>query len=324
MWFKNIQVYQLTESYTEILKNLKETLQKKRYMPCGKHTPSSFGWNPPLGHNNSPDLLFDAPGYTVLNARKEEKILPSSVIKDMVEERVQELESQGQTIFRKQKEAIKDEIIQTLLPQAFSRKKDTFGYFAEKEKWLIIDTSSQSQADQWVELLQKTMGTLPLNNLQVKSSPASVLTDWVLDTAPKDIEIGNECELHATKEEGIIRCSKQDLFSSEVLNHIKSGKQVVKLAITWDNKISCVIDQDLTIKKIKFIDIKSEEAKEDTDDIAITFAADLAVMSYELGQFINRIIELFGGAEKTQAIEAQPTQEENTQQKEETPELAEA
>ena len=81
------------------------------------------------------------------------------------------------------------------------------------------------------------------------------------NTAPKDILIEDECELRSQEEEAaIIRCKRHDLALPEIKNHLDSGKQVIKLAMSWADRISFMLDESLSVKRLKFLDLIQEQA----------------------------------------------------------------
>lgn len=87
---------------------------------------SRFGWVKPLGKFGS-TLTHSAAGHILICARKEEKMLPGTVVKEMLAEKVEAIEfEQGRALKKKEKEALKEEILHTLLPRAFSRTSQTF------------------------------------------------------------------------------------------------------------------------------------------------------------------------------------------------------
>lgn len=58
--------------------------------------------------------------------RKEEKILPSLVIKQALEAKIQKLEAaQGLKLKKMEKGSLKDEVLHSLLPRAFSSFRQT-------------------------------------------------------------------------------------------------------------------------------------------------------------------------------------------------------
>ena len=122
------------------------------------------------------------------------------------------------------------------------------------------------------------------------------MTNWLLhQDVPKDIVIENECELRSPEEEGaIIRCKRHDLTLPEIKNHLDNGKQVIKLAISWADRLSFVLDETLSVKRLKFLDLIQDQAAdiEAADDVE-QFDADFAIMTAELAQFFPRLLELF-------------------------------
>jgi recombination associated protein RdgC len=68
------------------------------------------------------------------------------------------------------------------------------------------------------------------------------------------------------------------------------------VAITWQDKIECVIDDKLSIKRLKFSELVHEQADNSQgDDAAAQFDADFAIMSSEFKDFISDLIQAFGG-----------------------------
>jgi len=128
-----------------------------------------------------------------------------------------------------------------------------------------------------------------------------VMTEWLANNqAPNDITIEDECELRAPEEEGgIIRCKRHDLSLPEIKNHLDTGKEVLKLAVTWSDRLSFMIDENLVIKRLKFLDLIQEKAAEtETESEVDRFDVDFSIMSLELANFLPRLLELFGGGVK--------------------------
>ncbi|MCQ8210852.1 recombination-associated protein RdgC, partial [Cutibacterium acnes subsp. acnes] len=72
-------------------------------------------------------LVHLSQDFFLISARKEERILPGSVVRDALKENVDEIEAQQmRKVYKKERDQIKDEIIQAFLPRAFIRKSGTF------------------------------------------------------------------------------------------------------------------------------------------------------------------------------------------------------
>jgi len=74
---------------------------------------------------------------------------------------------------------------------------------------------------------------------------------------------------------------------------------VLKLAVTWSDRLSFMIDENLVIKRLKFLDLIQEKAAEtETESEVDRFDVDFSIMSLELANFLPRLLELFGGGVK--------------------------
>jgi recombination associated protein RdgC len=302
MWFKNLRLFRLTQPFTLSPEALHDKLAEKTFRPCSSLEPFSYGWTPPLGHD-SELLTHAANGYIMLCARKEEKVLPPAVVREMVGEKVRQIEEeQDRTVRRKEREEIRENTLHDLLPRAFTRSTYTYAYISPADGWLVVDAASAPKAEELVSLLRNSLGTLPALPPAVINSPSRVLTDWLGGRSlPGDLTLEDQCELRdASEEGGVIRCSKLDLSSEEIQAHLKAGKRATKLAIQWREHLSCVLCEDLTIKRLRFLDLIQEAAQEvEADDAASRFDADFALMTLELSRFIPALIQVFGGEDNS-------------------------
>jgi recombination associated protein RdgC len=235
-------------------------------------------------------------------ARKQEKILPPAAINEMVEEKVIDFEAtQARSVYRKEKRNIKEDVIHTLLPRALTRSYLVYAYFAPKQNLLIIDAASSTKAEEFLEHLRATLGSLPVVPLACHGDAANTMTHWLKEHTPDNFELDNECEFQNPREsKNIIRCKNQELESAEVLSHIKAGKRVIQLAIIWRSAIRFILSEDFSIKRLRFEDIIQEQADGDADDRATQFDQDFAVMSMQLMEFINELLQEFGGIEQSE------------------------
>lgn len=297
MWFKNLSLYRLPSPPILDPGRLDELLFKNAARPCATLEFSSYGWTPPLGRLGK-TMTQVTNGNIMICARKEEKVLPASVIREMVEDRVSRIEQkEARRVARFERQDIRDEVLQDLLPKALVRVGLTYAYVDPRQGWLIVDAASQSKAEELTALLRGTVDGLSIQPMAVNKRPATVMTDWLKKGTPKDFSLEYECELRDPGDEGgIVRCRQQDLDSAEIHAHLEAGKQVARLALSWDKRLSCLIGEDLTIKRLRFSDLVHEEAAEtDAEDAASRFDADFAIMGLELGRFLPRLFEVFGG-----------------------------
>ncbi len=298
MWFSNLQLFRLTKPFELSPEELAEKLAAHSFKPCGKMDLSSYGWVPPMGRYGT-ELIHAANGHIMICARKEEKILPASVIRDIVNEKALEIEeSQGRPVRRKERDAIKEEVTHDLLPKAFTKSALTFAYISPKDNLIVVNASSAAKAEELTSYLRGSIGSLAATSPSLRVPAPTTMTRWLNgDDIPSDVELQDECELRDKGDEGgIIRCKRQDLTSQEIQVHLDAGKIASKLAITWNEHISCVIDENMNIKRLRFADELLDQSNEiDVDDIAAQFDNDFGIMTLELARFIPRLFEVFGG-----------------------------
>lgn len=297
MWFKNLALFRFTSPFGATFEELEAKLEERRFRPCGRIEPLSMGWFPPAGHEAMP-LTHVIGGFALLCLKKEEKILPSSVINETLAERTAELEeTQGRKIGKREKGELRDSIIHELLPRAFSHTRKTYAYIDRQNGWLVVDSASGKKTDEFTSLLRLSLGELPITFPNTLERPAAVMTRWLAEGAPSDMVVEQECELRADDEEGgIVRCRRQDLTAPEIQNHLAAGKEAMKLALSWDDRLGFTLDDRLNVRRLRFLDSVQEKASDiDTDDAMARFDADFSIMTLELAELIPRLLELFGG-----------------------------
>jgi recombination associated protein RdgC len=298
MWFKNLRAYRLTSPFELSAEQLEEQLASGVFQPCPKSQALSIGWAPPLGEQ-SELLVHAANGRYLLCLKREEKILPSTVVREQLEEKVALIESeQARKVYRKERLSLKDEIVQDCLPRAFSRSSRTFAFIDTRASWLFVDAASASRAEELLNLLRDGIGSFPVVLPQVNNSPVVTMTSWLAhQNLPEDFALGEECELREPGEEGgVVRCRGVDLLSEEVETHLNAGKQVTRLSLSWQERMSLIIAEDLCLRRLKFSDELLKENEEiPEDELAARLDADFALMSEAVTGLQDRVIALFGG-----------------------------
>lgn len=298
MWFKNIRAYRLTSPFTLSPEQLGQQLAQRSFKPCAKSQALSLGWVSPLGDEDG-ELVHAAAGRTLLKLKREEKLLPSTVVRELLEEKVGEIEAdQARKVYRKERLTLKDEIVQDCLPRAFTRSTAVYAYIDTRANWIFVDAASAARAEELLNLMRECIGSFPVLLPQVNNAPAATMTGWLLHrNLPDDFQLGEECELREPGEEGgVVRCRGVDLLSEEVETHLHAGKQVARLSLAWDERLQLVLAEDLCLRRLKFSDelMKENEDIHEADDAA-RMDADFVLMAEAITSLQARILALFGG-----------------------------
>ncbi|MCB1788748.1 MAG: recombination-associated protein RdgC, partial [Gammaproteobacteria bacterium] len=233
--------------------------------------------------------------------RREERILPSTVVREHVEEKAEAIaQAESRPVGRKEKQRLKDEVLVDLLPRAFTRSSHLFAYIDPAAGWVVVDSGTAKKAEDLLSALRETLGSLRVRPLAVANSPAMVMTRWVENTPADGFALGDECELKEPVDNGgVMRGRRIDLASAEVKSHLDAGMQVAKLAVDWQERIGCLLCDDLGIRRLRFLDLVMQEAADiEADDALARFDADFALMGMELARFIPAVVEAFGGLDE--------------------------
>lgn len=299
MWFKNLRLYFLQQPFNLSAEALEDRLQQKRFQPCGSHDAQAYGWYEPLGRQGE-FLVHELIGSQMICVRKEEKLLPPAVVNEIVDEKAAAMETEaGRKLGRKERSELKEEVFQQLLPKAFSRFSSQFAMIDKQQGWILVDAASTNKAEALVSLLRETLGSLPVKPLEVRLAPSFVMTEWLRQpNRHAGFELLDSCELQErTEEPGVVRCKGQDLAAEEMIAHLDAGKDVVKLAVSWDERLSFVIESDMSIKRLRFLDLIQDEAADyQTENAADAFDAHFSLMQLEFRRLIPGLLEVFGGA----------------------------
>ncbi len=212
LWFKNLMVYRLSREVSLSADEMEKQLSAFSFTPCGSQDMAKTGWVSPMG-SHSDALTHTVNGQIVICARKEEKILPSPVIKQELQDKIERLEGEQHRKLKKtEKDSLKDEVLHSLLPRAFSRFNQTFLWIDTVNDLIMVDAASAKRAEDTLALLRKSLGSLPVVPLTLENPIELTLTEWVRSkTLPAGFALMDEAELKAILEDGgVIRCKKQD------------------------------------------------------------------------------------------------------------------
>ncbi len=194
----------------------------------------------------------------------EEKILPAQVVNQESQEYIDEL-SQTRSVSSKEKAEIKEDTALRLLPQAFSKFRKTYGYIDISNNYLVIDSVSEKQINDIVELFLRC--ELAIEPMMREES--DILTEWFINSSnPDDVEISDKCKLTSDNGDGVakISCQGNSMLSENIRSFIDGGGHITELAIVWNEELNLMLNTKLQFKSIKFLEIESVSNNDDSTD----------------------------------------------------------
>ncbi len=295
MWFKNIFIYSLSPDFSMTAEALQEKLALKPLMPCSGLDKQSLGWVSCRGDDR---LVHVSNNHMLFALGVEQKLLPATIINRFTKERAADIEAQqGYKVGRKQLKDLKQAVTDELLPRAFAIQRTTYAWIDLTNRRLIIDAASSAKADELLGHLGKTVDNFPVQLLHTEQSPIAAMTDWLADeNAPANFTIDRELELRSSDEnKSTVRYANHVLEGDEIIGHISAGKRVTRLGMTWNDRISFVLNEHLQIKRLDFLDIIKEESSKVADNEDEMFELDFVLMTGELAEMISDLTAALGG-----------------------------
>lgn len=295
MWFKSLQVYRLPKNWDMTADRLVDALAAQAFAPASSNELLRQGWDAPRGVGEP--LVHAVSGQFLLKLVTEKKVMPAKVINQVAKAKAAEMEEiQGFPPGKKAMKELRERVADELLPRAFPIKFETHAWIDPVNGWLMVDSGSASKADDVIKFLLKAVDKMPLESLRVQRSPVAVMTAWLeSDEAPHNFTIDQDATLRATGEsKAQVGYKRHTLEVGEMRDHIARGKQCVRLAMTWNSRISLVLTEQLSIKSIKPLDVIKENDAAIRNDVE-RFDNDFMLMTGELAKMLADLVEALGG-----------------------------
>jgi recombination associated protein RdgC len=320
MFFRNLVILTFPVNFPGLiaspvadeLSDLRERLDEARLKPVGPLERVSVGFISPFGRDEE-QLVHEMQDQRWISVGSEERILPPAVIDDLLRKKLREIEErEGRKVGGVTRKRLKGDLIHELLPQAFVKPGRTDAYLDLGRGLICVDTSSRKRADQVVCEMRRALGSFPAMPLNAEVAPRSVLTGWLAgEPMPDGFSLGDECELRDAMENGaVVTLRNSELNADEVQKHLEAGLQCTQLALVYQDHVSLVLDEDLTVRKLRFLDGAVDELENtEHDDIRAELDARFALMTGELGPLLDELFRAFkvtrpGAAERDSAAPA--------------------
>lgn len=297
MWFRNARPYRLPGRLGIDASELSRRLSRRPFQPCRPNQPVSSGWVAALS-DDATDFVHKSGDYWLIRLQRDERLLPASVIRSEVNSRIQEIQTgQGRPVKRKERLDIADEVTQDLMPRAFTKSQHLEALINDREGWVWVNTASAARAEELLSLLREALGNLPVVIPDTQKSPVVVMSQWLLNGGlPEGLSLGGDVDLEDPQEEGgVVRVRGMYLESDEIRRHIESGKQAVRLALSWQDQVDFVVDKDLSLRRIRFGDELKHINEELHEDVLARRDADCLLMGETLSTLQTTITKKFGG-----------------------------
>ncbi|MGM0703714.1 MAG: recombination-associated protein RdgC [Pseudomonadota bacterium] len=317
MWFKHLHLYRLHGAPRLAAADLESAMAERAARAPGGNEARRLGWCPPAGRAGV-DLLHELEGHRLVTALRQERLLPASVVREEVEERSADIEArEGRKLRRQEKQSLKEQVLEELLPRAFVRRQRLDLWWDTRRDLIGVNASSRQRAEEVLDLLRDTLGSLKVTPLATRTLPPRAMTHWLTEPQerPADLQLGDQVELKAKGDDGVLRARQVDLDSDEIQQLLASGRQASKLAVEIEGRLSFVLHDDLALKSLRFGDALIDEANqtEDDGDALVRLEADFLLMTQALSEHIEQLINWLGGEAEATASPSTSTTDPGNQ-----------
>jgi len=147
-------------------------------------------------------------------------------------------------------------------------------------------------------VLRDSLGGLPVQPLESRQAPRAAMAAWLGQGGPPGrFALDQDLELRAVEAGGAsIRYARHALDAPEIRQHLAAGKQPVRLGLVWQERIAFVLNQNLQLCRLRFLDVYKDDHAQG-EDPREQFDIDFALMSGELTQLLEELLAALGGVE---------------------------
>lgn len=292
--FRNLRYYRLDCAWPASEKKLSENLEQAAFEPCGPLTERSSGWEP-IDPDTSAMLARRVSGADLVRLRSQSRVLPPAVIKEELEARIEQFRQRMQEAPNpREKRRLKAEARDELLPKALLKSDRIWGYIDLKEKVLGIDAAQDAAAERFIRRLQASIDGFNFAPLRYGNPVDELLTRIFFEDAPSQFVLGRECRMKDPGDSAsVVRWSDFDLSDQAIRAHITNGMQLTHLAIEYDNVMSCVLDENGLISKLRFLGM--DDAIGDNNNPLARLDAEFVLLAGTLRNFLGDLRKMLGG-----------------------------
>ena len=295
MYFKNLQIYRILPDWRITADDLEQQLARRPFTPPGAQDFESRGWVSPADDGA---LVRTVGDDWMVCLQSDEKILPAAVVKQIADERADEIEEQqGYRLGRKAMKELREQVTQELLPRAFARRRKAYAWLNIPAGWLVVDAPSQSKAEDVLEQLRHALDTFPVALLRTERSPMSAMADWLAASeAPAGFTIDQDCTVRSIAEDRKEVSYRRGINDEQIREHLEAGCLPIKLAMTFDDRVSFVLTERMELKRIDLLDVVRDSVRADEhEDAQALFDAEFALMAGELLRLLDATVAALGG-----------------------------
>jgi len=292
--FRNLRFYRVTSPWPESEALLSEALSANAFSPCGPFAERSAGWEPPCNDENDP-LCRRLNGADLIQLRTQSRVLPVAAINEALEERLSDFRSRMKMEpTRGEVRRLKEETRDSLLSKSLVKSERNRACFIHAESLLVIDVGTATKAEWLIDQLRPCFDQFVCTPLTFNNLPADLLTGIFMGDSPLGFSLGRECRMQDISDhKSVVSWRDFELSDHSIRQHVVEGMKITHLGVGFDEVMTCVIDQEGVVSKVKFIE--GEVVEQWGEDPKVKLDADFVLLTSAVRRLLEDLKKLLGG-----------------------------
>lgn len=319
--FNNLMVWRLHEPIALDHVDLNEALAKLAAQAPSASEMERVGFIEPLGCQN---IFIEkiSPETSLIAINIAKRMLPGKIVKRIVDNKAKQIaEAEGRKVFAREKQRIKEQVFEELLPRAFVDHSQVYAML--QGPYIILGVGSAKRGEMLLDALRHAVGSLKVTPVNVHRTPVHHYTRWfgygdVQDSSR--FTLGSQFAAHGTTSDSEAVKGSWPFSSDDTLSDwvVQGGKKVTSIGLNWqsenlESEVPFVVNEMLGLKGIKWpaeiVDMAMNEAGDEAEEIEVARTT-LLMLSHEIGVMWQDLLEALGGEALPQGHPAAVTTEE--------------
>lgn len=315
--FSNILAYRHSNAFDlhKDLAAINQALASKPARLPGKMELNAAGFTEPVGEEGAFIERISPMAY-VFAFNLAERMIPGKIVRQQVAAKVKKIEKeQERKVYAREKQQIKDEVLNQMLPRAFIDQKITYGMVLGP--YILIDSSSAKRGEDILSTMRECLGSMPVRPVAVATTPIDAFTRWFTGTdEPVQFHLTGDFKANARSDESDFVNGKGTSPEHEGLSDLvrEYDRRVTVLGLGWGTSTgetaSFTVNEMIGIKGIKWPESLAEMAadqvgeEDDEDARRVTLLrTTMILLGAELKQLLADLLDALGGEQLPEGTE---------------------
>lgn len=212
-------------------------------------------------------------GRMVFTLETAERMIPGKTLREHLDRAAAAFEKRESRVPRaKDKQMLKVEVLQRLMPQAFIVRSQVMAIYAPP--YLLVGTTSVTKSETLLAAVRKVLGSFPCIPLTTDVVPLTAFTEWVSgkEDYPDNFEPGETFTAKGKLDTPrTIQGKKVDLSAESLSDFLSDDYLVTAMQLNWQDPelavpTSFVVNETLGIKSVEWPDAILDRAQDDVGE----------------------------------------------------------